>query len=82
MSKIFEIQPAVITTFALSDLMGPTQKCHAPPAVAESLRLIGITNLRQFCYLRRKSVISNSAKVGRLNEYANKRYSHIAINSG
>ena len=36
MSAGSEIQPAVITTFALSDLMGQTQKCHAPPAVAES----------------------------------------------
>ena len=44
MSKFFEIQPAVITTFALSDLMGQTQKCHAPPAVAESSRLIDIVN--------------------------------------
>ena len=44
MSKFLEIQPAVITTFALSDLMGPTQKCHAPPAVVESSRLIGIAN--------------------------------------
>ena len=44
MSKIFEIQPAVITTFALYDLMGLTQKCHAPPAVVESSRLIDIVN--------------------------------------
>ena len=30
-----EIQPAVITTFALSDLMALfAQKCHAPPAVS------------------------------------------------
>ena len=41
MSVFSEIQPAVITTFALSDLMALfTQKCHAPSAVAESLRLI------------------------------------------
>ena len=44
MSKIFEIQPAVITTFALDDLMGPTQEFHAPPAVVESSRLIDIVN--------------------------------------
>ena len=44
MSKVIEIQPAVITTFALSDLMGHTQKCHAPPAVVESSRLIDIVN--------------------------------------
>ena len=36
MLAVSEIQPAVITTFALSDLMGQTQKCHAPPAVVES----------------------------------------------
>ena len=45
MSKFFDIQPAVITTFALSDLMGQTQKCHAPPAVVESSRLIDTANL-------------------------------------
>ena len=39
MSVGYEIQPAVITTFALSDLMALTQKCHAPPAVAESFCL-------------------------------------------
>ena len=39
MSVGFEIQPAVITTFALSDLMGPTQKCHAPSTVVESFCL-------------------------------------------
>ena len=44
MSKVSEIQPAVITTFALSDLMGQTQKCHAPSAVVESSRLIDIVN--------------------------------------
>ena len=34
---VLEIQPAVITTFALSDLMALfAQKYHAPPAVAES----------------------------------------------
>ena len=45
MSKILEIQPAVITTFALSDLMAlSAQKYHAPPAVAESSRLIDIVN--------------------------------------
>ena len=44
MSVVAEIQPAVITTFALSDLMGQTQKCHAPPAVAESSRLIDTVN--------------------------------------
>ena len=44
MSKIFEIQPAVITTFALYDLMGPTQKFHAPPAVVESSRRIDTVN--------------------------------------
>ena len=32
----------------------PTQKCYAPLAVDESSRLIGITNLRQFWYLRKK----------------------------
>ena len=44
MSTVSEIQPAVITTFALSDLMGHTQKCHAPPAVVESSRLIDTIN--------------------------------------
>ena len=45
MSKILKIQPAVITTFALSDLMALfTQKCHAPPAVVESSMLIDIVN--------------------------------------
>ena len=72
------IESATGATFAAQKQESPDAKVHAPPAVAESLRLIGITNLRQFCYLRRKSVISNSAKVGRLNEYANKRYSHTA----
>ena len=74
MSKIFEIQPAVITTFALYDLMGPTQKFHAPPAVVKSSRLIGIANIRQFYYLRRKSVISNSVKTENCDEYTNERY--------
>ena len=37
MSAGSEIQPAVITTFALFDLMALSmQKCHAPLAVAES----------------------------------------------
>ena len=44
MSAGSEIQPAVITTFALFDLMGQTQKCHAPPAVVESSRLIDTAN--------------------------------------
>ena len=44
MSTISEIQPAVITTFALYDLMGPTQKFHAPPAVVESSRRIDTVN--------------------------------------
>ena len=45
MSKVLEIQPAVITTFALSDLMALfAQKYHAPPAVAESSRLIDTIN--------------------------------------
>ena len=44
MPQFFDIQPAVITTFALSDLMAPTQKFHAPPAVAESLSLIDTVN--------------------------------------
>ena len=52
----------------------PTQKCYAPLAVDESSRLIGITNLRQFCYLRRKLVISNSAKAENCDEYTNERY--------
>ena len=43
-STVSEIQPTVITTFALSDLMAQTQKCHAPPAVVESSRLIDIVN--------------------------------------
>ena len=51
MSKIFEIQPAVITTFALYDLMGLTQKCHAPPAVVESSRLIDIVNINNSAIL-------------------------------
>ena len=75
MSVVYEIQPAVITTFALSDLMALfAQKYHAPPAVAESSRLIGIANLRQFCYLRRKLVISNSVKAENCDEYTNERY--------
>ena len=44
MSKFLEIQPAVITTFALSDLMGQAQKCHAPLAVDELLRLYLLTS--------------------------------------
>ena len=44
MSTISEIQPAVITTFAPSDLMALTQKCHAPPAVVESSRRIDTVN--------------------------------------
>ena len=76
------IESAIGATFAAQKQESPDAKVSCPPAVVESSRLIGIANLRQFCYLRRKSVISNSAKVGRLNEYANKRYSHIAINSG
>ena len=45
MSKVLEIQPAVITTFALSDLMALyAQKCYAPLAVVESSRLIGTVN--------------------------------------
>ena len=45
MSKCFDIQPAVITTFALSDLMALfAQKYHAPPAIAESSRLIDTAN--------------------------------------
>ena len=45
--SVLLIQPAVITTFALYDLMALfAQKCHAPPAVVESSRLIGIAHLR------------------------------------
>ena len=43
----FEIQPAVMATFALYDLMALfAQKCNAPPAVAKSSRLIDTVNLQ------------------------------------
>ena len=52
----------------------PTQKCHAPPAVAESSRLIDIVNSHNSAISLENRLFSNSAKAENCDEYANKRY--------
>ena len=64
-------------TFAAQKQESPDAKVLCPSGCCLIIKAYRYCQSQQFCYLRRKYVISNCAKAERCNEYANKRYGSI-----